>query len=331
MDIAKDIINGSLTIPDSSEDNYRNLLFDAKPVNPEYDILTQLDFDYPQVSNKVKYAKRIIDNHFTSDLNELIRNYSTATTSERVLFRIRNIKRGLKSSLVKLQSAIDEHFYDLDKLKDRKARYSTDLAYYENAYILHYAQQAHIRYAVEFQAHFIDLIPEEKRITPALIYNEFLRMAIPDTLPVNVDYSIEIAPKAPLNLDIEVEKMTNLAQIFVNTTKPYGFLELKSITDLPTGQIGPFITYMTSKDVPYVVAMLDFLGYPKHLRANFNMTKENIFKHLKVALNGKSVRMIKGNLNILRPDSKEDASRYTSPQYINEVREDYDKFRSATI
>ena len=47
MDIAKDIISGSLMVPNSSEDNFRNLLYEEKSVNPEYETMTELDFNYP--------------------------------------------------------------------------------------------------------------------------------------------------------------------------------------------------------------------------------------------------------------------------------------------
>lgn len=328
MNITRDIINGSLIISNSSEDNYRNLLFDAKPVIPEYDALTQLDFDYPQVSNKVKYAKRIIDNRFTSYLNELIPNYSTATP-ERIMYRLRNIKRGLKSSLEQLQSAIDAHSYDLEKLKDKKTRYSADPEYYEMTYIFHYAQQANIRFAVEFQTHFIDFIPEEKKITPALVYNEFLHMPIPDALPVHIGNDIEAnrqsAGTAPVKLDIETEKMPTNAQIFVNEVQKYDFTSLPSLSGLSSNQISLLITKTLGNDLPYIVAMLDFLGYPEYLKTKYNHNKEAIYKHIAQALNNKSPRQVKGNFLVLKKGSNEDTSRYSAYQFKDQVEADFNE------
>ncbi len=334
MNIARDIINGSMIVRNSSEDNYRNLLFDAKPVCPEYDAQTKLDFDYPEVSNKVKYIKRLIDNKFTSDLNRLIPHYSTAVTPERVLYQLRNIKRELKSSLEKLQSAIDAQSYDLDKLKDKKARYSADLEYYEMTYILHYAQQAYIRYAVEFQTHFIDLIPEEKKITPALVYNEYMSMPTPDSLPVRIGNAAEnkrqISTPAPVNLDVEVEKMPTTAQLFIKEVKKYDFTSLTSLAGLQPNQITLLITKMRGKDIPYVVAMLDFLKYPEYLKSKYGMNKEKIYKHIAEALNGVSSRQVKGNFLVLKKDTKEDTSRYTAYQFIEQVKKDFEEITNIT-
>lgn len=334
MDIARDIINGRLIISNSSEDNYRNLLFDAKPVAPEYDELTQLEFNYPQVSNKVKYVKRIIDNKFTTDLNGLIPHYSAATTPERVMYCLRNIKRGLKSSLENLQSAIDAHSYDLDNLKDKRARYSDDLEYYEMTYIFNYAQQAYIRFAVEFQTHFIDFIPEEKKITPELVYNEYLHMPIPDALPVRIGNTVEAIPKpdkpVPVSLDVEIEKMPTNAQIFGNEVQKYDFTSLPSLSGLRSNQISLLITKMLGNNLPYVVAMLDFLKYPEHLKSKYSMNKTQIYNHIAKALNGVSQRQVKGNFLVLNKGSQEDGSRYSAHQFKEQVKEDFNELARIT-
>lgn len=83
--------------------------------------------------------------------------------------------------------------------------------------------------------------------------------------------------------------------------------------------------------VPYIVAMMNLLGYPKHLKAEYNFTVEKVCKHLGKALNGVSSRQIKGNLNILKPLSKEDPIRYTSQQYIADVERDYQNYKEPTI
>ena len=329
MDIAKDIISGSLMVPNSSEDNFRNLLYDEKSVNPEYETMTELDFDYPQVSNKVKYVKRVIDNKFTSDLNELISYYSANTTQARVEYRLMKMKRELKSALEKLQSAIDAHSYNLDKLNDKKARYSADLEYYENTYIFHYAQQAYIRCAIEFQMHFLEYVPEDKKITPEMIYNEFLRMPVPDTLPVRIGITIGTIQKlekpTPVNLDVEIEKMPTNAQIFVSEVHKYDFTSLPSLSGLNSNKISLLITKMLGHELPYVVAMLAFLGYPEYLKSKYHCNKEAIYKHIAQALNLKSPRQVKGNFLVLNEDSKEDTSRYSAYQFKEQVKDDFEE------
>ena len=53
------------------------------------------------------------------------------------------------------------------------------------------------------------------------------------------------------------------------------------------------------------------------------MNKEQMFKHIGVALK-KSPRIVKGNYNVLKPNSKEDASVYNSQIYVQQVEEDYE-------
>lgn len=125
--------------------------------------------------------------------------------------------------------------------------------------------------------------------------------------------------------------MPTNAQIFINEVKPYGFLELPKVLDIQENNRVLFVTHIMGQPVPYIVAMMNLLGYPKYLKAEYNFTVEKICKHLGKALNGVSARQIKGNLNILKPSSREDPNRYTSQQYITDVERDYQKFKESTI
>ena len=333
MDIASLIIHDRNKLLSGSEDSFKNLLFDTKPVMPTFDERTKLDFSYPQVSAKVKYFKRQIDNALTTNLNNAIESQSVDTTKPRILNHLMKMKRETKSALENSQTLIDAQGYDLERLGAKGARFSEDIEYYEMTYIFHYLQQSYIRWILEFQEHFLEFIPDDKRITPELIYNEYLQMAVPEAFPVRTIQTIEVKPekKEPeLDLDVEVEMMPTLAQIFVDKTKPYGFLELPMVAKLKEKQKLKFITHITAQGIPYVSAMLEYLGYPKHLKNEHDFTREDVFAHIAKALNGVSHRQVKGNLNILRPNSKEKADKYTACQYVSIVKEDYNNFLNGT-
>lgn len=68
---------------------------------------------------------------------------------------------------------------------------------------------------------------------------------------------------------------------------------------------------------PYKIALLKELGFFELDRIKKN-SKENVFKIIQ-KLTGGTVRTIKGNVNVLNEESKEDRSKYTSNNHIEEV------------
>ena len=326
MDIASLIIHDRNKLLSGSEDSFKNLLFDTKPVMPTFDERTKLDFSYPQVSAKVKYFKRQIDNALTANLNNAIESQSVDTTKPRILNHLMKMKRETKSAIENSQTLIDAQGYDLERLGAKGARFSEDIEYYELTYIFHYLQQSYIRWILEFQEHFLEFIPGDKRITPELIYNEYLQMAVPEAFPVRTIQAIEVKPekKEPeLDTSIEVEKMPSRAQIFFNEAQKYDFTSLPKISALSANAQSILITKTVSHELPYIIAMLDFLGYPKHLKDNYNLNKEQIYKHVATAL-GVSQRQVKGNFLVLKEDSDENRERYSAYQFKKDVNTDYD-------
>lgn len=324
-DIIKDILNERLIPNNISEDSCTNILYETQEIKETFPRCLELIFNYPKVSTKVSLAKRLIDNSMIQSMNITLEQLGTRPTRERVLYKLMNIKRKLKEKITYIQKAIDDNGYDLSLLQGQRFnKYSA-----EKAYILNYVKVSLIWYIMEFQSHFPSMIPDDKLVTLDIIFNQYLQMAAPAEAFIKEIRRIEPEPQPELDLDIETERMPDVAQIFVNITKPFGFLELKNIKALPNTQRSLFITHFTAMGVPYIAAMLDFLGYPRHLKNAHNMNSEAIFKHISEALNGASIRTIKGNLNILKPESKEDPIRYTSQQHIEEVKEDYNKFLCA--
>ncbi len=326
MNMSSELRRGKLLPSGVSEDQYKNLLFDEKEVKFEFDELAELTFPYPQVSTKVKYAKRRIDNELTAHLNSIIKNQSEGCTQNRVLNQLLHLGRDLKGILNTSQEVIDDKGYDLERLCAKKASFRDDLEYYEFTYIYHYIQQAAIRSVLEFQAHFIDLIPEEKQITIQKIYNEMLHMAVPENLSIQVVENETDDIHLDLN-ECQEDKMPTNAELFYEEVSKYNFTALPKLAELPENKRRILIAQIAAHPLPYVVAMLDYLGYPAYLKLNYNLKMTQIHKHVQIATNTKSKRSVEGNFNVLNPESKDNMERYTSYSYKEIVKDDYQRLK----
>lgn len=329
-----DLFRRSTLLPQKSEDECRNILFDTPTVSLSSPQINTLHFDYPIVSQRVSLAKRLIDNSIYSDYNQTVSHLESFEIGNRVLYQFKQLKQTIIPLIIELQQVIEDNKFNLSILGSKNANYKTDLSYFEKTYVYHYFQQILIWYLLEFQAHFITHIPEDKRVQLEDIYFQYLKIAVPDTIHISTtphNQAVKEANAREIDLDAEIERMPTNAQIFINEVKPYGFLELPKVLDIQENNRALFVTHIMGQPVPYIVAMMNLLGYPKHLKAEYNFTVEKVCKHLGKALNGVSSRQIKGNLNILKPLSKEDPNRYTSQQYIADVERDYQNYKEPTI
>lgn len=326
--IADELIKGTL-ITNKSDSECRNELFELRSIEMDFEQLTEFTFEYPIVSNKVRYAKRQIDNSIVSDLNKLITSVEQNPTQELVLYNLMKVKRATKPALQNIQRLIDDNNYYLKFLADKNARFGIDLPYFENIYVCNYLQRAIIWFALEFQEHFKGLIPSEKQISLEMIYVEYLQMAAPEnnfivpTKRINVKLQSENKQEPEVDINVEVDKMPTNAQIFFEEVQKYDFTSLPKISILDGNKLSKFITRTLSHDMPYVIAMIDYIGYPKYLKDTFGLNKEQIYKHIATALNNVSPRQVKGNFLVLKDGSKEDTSRYSAYQFINTVKSDY--------
>jgi hypothetical protein len=81
----------------------------------------------------------------------------------------------------------------------------------------------------------------------------------------------------------------------------------------------------TELKLPYKIALLHELGFFK-LDAIKKLTKENQFKIIS-SLTGGTHRTVKGNVNVLNPNSDESRIKYTSNNYTDEVKTYLDKLK----
>lgn len=119
-------------------------------------------------------------------------------------------------------------------------------------------------------------------------------------------------------------KNKNLKFELHNRLNEYDFFTLELIKNLKKSSEDKIIEHLISNDIPYQIAMLNFIGFIDHLRLNFTTSTNNLYKVLGSILNT-SERNIKGNYLVLNPNSKENRTRYTSHLYKDKVKRDYQK------
>ncbi len=85
------------------------------------------------------------------------------------------------------------------------------------------------------------------------------------------------------------------------------------------------VELISSKDLPYGIAMFDFLGYLRHLETEHFESKYKLNKEVsKWFTSDKDGRAVKGNISTLSPKSKEDKKKYTAHTHKKTVQIDYE-------
>lgn len=323
---AIDLLRRNALLPQMSENECRNILFDTPIISLNFPQIKTLHFDYPIVSQRVSLAQRLINNGIYADFNQLVSHLESFEIGNRALYQFRQLKQAIISVIIELQQVIEDNKYDLSILGSKNANYKTDLSYFEKTYVYHYFQQILIWYLLEFQAHFITHIPEDKRVQLEDIYFQYLKIAVPDTIHISTtphNLTVKETNAQEIDVDAAVEQIPTTAQIFWEEVKKYSFLSLAKIDILNDNQKKILVTKMTAQCLPYIVAMLDYLEYPKHLKDKYSLNKTQIYRHISKALNGITERQIKGNFLVLNECSKEDRGKYTSNLYTQKVQADY--------
>ena len=106
----------------------------------------------------------------------------------------------------------------------------------------------------------------------------------------------------------------------------YGFFELSKVKQLSEPNKQSLIELISTNDLPYSIAMFEYLVFLKHLKAEHFTTDYKLFKAVakwfKVA-----ERAVKGNIYVLNEHSKENRTRYTADQQKQTVQKDYEKLK----
>ena len=104
------------------------------------------------------------------------------------------------------------------------------------------------------------------------------------------------------------------------------FFELEKVNKLNETSKEKLIEFISTNEVPYQIAMFDFLGFITYINKEYCNTKQELNKILAEILNS-TERTIKGNISVLNDFSKENKERYTSYNYKETVIIDYQKLK----
>lgn len=106
----------------------------------------------------------------------------------------------------------------------------------------------------------------------------------------------------------------------------YGFFEISKVKLLSYDSQSKLLDLLVLNDIPYIVAMLDYLGFFKHLSNEHGFANSKI--HLKISpVFDTSPQTIKGNMLALNESSKIDKSRYTAHLHKEKVKFDYNSLK----
>jgi len=106
----------------------------------------------------------------------------------------------------------------------------------------------------------------------------------------------------------------------------YGFFELLKVKQLSEPNKQSLVELISINDLPYSIALVEYLGFIKHLKAEHFTTDYKLFK---AVANWFEVaeRAVKGNIYVLNEFSKENRTRYTADQQKQTVQKNYEALK----
>jgi hypothetical protein len=121
------------------------------------------------------------------------------------------------------------------------------------------------------------------------------------------------------------QKETKTDRLKVELGK-YGFFELPMVKQLSEPSKQDLIELISTNDLPYIIAMVEYLGFLKHLKAEHFSTDNKLFKAVAKCLEG-AERAVRGNIYVLSEISRENRTRYTAHQQRQKVQKDYEELK----
>lgn len=106
----------------------------------------------------------------------------------------------------------------------------------------------------------------------------------------------------------------------------HGFFELTKVKQLSEQNKQSLVELISTNDLPYSIAMLDYLAFLKHLKAEHFKSDKKLFKAISEWF-GTSERAVKGNIYVLNEISKENRTRYTADQQKQTVQKNYEALK----
>jgi len=106
----------------------------------------------------------------------------------------------------------------------------------------------------------------------------------------------------------------------------HGFFELPKVQQLLEPKKQSLVELISANDLPYSIAMFEYLGFMKHLQAEYYTANSKLFKEVAKWFSVTD-RAVKGNFLVLNEHSKEDRRRYTAHQKKEITQKDYEKLK----
>ncbi len=121
--------------------------------------------------------------------------------------------------------------------------------------------------------------------------------------------------------DTRTEKLKTLLNDF-------NFFDLNLVKLLQDKQQNELVYLISSKGLPYGIAMFNYLGFLDYLAEEFFPVKYQLYKEIsKLFSSDKEGRAVKGNINTLSEISHESKIRYTAHKYKQQVIIDYQNLK----
>jgi hypothetical protein len=113
----------------------------------------------------------------------------------------------------------------------------------------------------------------------------------------------------------------------------YGFFELPVLAGISNDGKMTLIRKMSSKGLPYAVAMFDYLKFNEHLRVNYCKSEGGLHRLIASWFSKDTTgRSVKGNLNSLAPNSTNNTKRrYTAYKNKETVKNDIEQLKKGVL
>jgi hypothetical protein len=106
----------------------------------------------------------------------------------------------------------------------------------------------------------------------------------------------------------------------------YGFFELSKVKQLSEPNKQSLVELININGLPYGIAMFEYLGFIKHLKAEHFAADYKLFKAVAKCFNVTD-RAVKGNFYVLNKFSKENRTRYTADKQWQTVQKNYEALK----
>ena len=314
-----------------TEDYYLVQLRALNKVGLTFEPAYRFTHPLPDFSSKIRIHERV----FINAVNEYLNQFNNILADQDECY----IAFQLKKHRERIQFALKTNFaylstkQDLLKaLSENACNFTDERETKESVIIVSYMFWALIWCNMEIQHIFANYIHPDNLLT---INDHFYRiLSVPSpkecyiqeiTHPNSVDSNrllntpseMDFSSYLPATKDIIGEEI----QLFTEKAKPYGFFKLKKVQALSQNKQLKLIRKIQTAEKPYQIAIIHYLGWLEYFSDNriSKTDRANFFADL-LKIN---TRDVKGYINALNNNSKEDQERYTSRLFVPDAEKFY--------